>query len=68
MQVPVGFGDSHRRSSFKSVGAIGPSQQARAGSRLHSQAAQAAFEQSFGAKRSAELRALMSDVVASALA
>jgi DNA-binding MarR family transcriptional regulator len=61
--IAIGKGQADLRSKEVTITTAGAEKQ-RAGLR-HWQAAQAAFEQSFGARRSAELRALMSDVVAS---
>ena len=61
--ISIGPGKADLRSKEVSLTPAGAEKQ-RAGLK-HWQAAQAAFEQSFGAKRSAELRALMNDVVAS---
>ena len=61
--ISIGQGQSDLRSKEVTLTAAGAEKQ-RQGLK-HWQAAQAAFEQSFGAKRSAELRALMGAVVAS---
>lgn len=61
--ISIGQGQGDLRSKEVTLTAAGAEKQ-RAGLKRW-QAAQAAFEQSFGAKRSAELRALMGAVVAS---
>ncbi len=64
--VTIGKGTEDRRSKEVRLTKAGADKQ-RAGLK-HWQAAQAAFEQSFGARRSAELRSLMGEVVASEFA
>lgn len=64
--ISIGQGQADLRSKEVTLTAAGAEKQ-RQGLK-HWQAAQAAFEQSFGAKRSAELRALMGAVVQTELA
>ena len=64
--VSIGQGREDLRSKEVALTPAGADKQ-RAGLK-HWQAAQSAFEQSFGARRSADLRALMGEVVASEFA